>query len=845
MDFTSNNTLNIAFLNLHGQTGFSVTKQKQVEDFIRRNCLDILHCQEINIDEESFSQCSYITSNFFIISNNAQNKFGTASIINNTFTVENIKMDTIGRAIFFDIENTTLGNVYLHSGTDSMSRGGREQFCSENIPQLLVNCKENGCWGGDLNCIVNVEDCTNNPNSKKSPSLARLIRNFAQVDSFRSLHPGSQVFSRYYSGANGEIGASRIDRSYHWGNLSVVVAEYLSVAFSDHMSFVVRLSLPGLDKIISPKTRPHFKTSPEVIHDKVFRRRLVEEMVGWQQVKERGLKIMSWWELIVKPGIRRLAINRSKELNKQRRSELNCLLLKQSYFTRELQAGDKNRLGQLKEIKTNIVAWYERESRKIILQSRVDDVQQSEKVRIFHHEQHKKHCKKSSILKLETENGLLEGHDACSAYLEDQIGNLLLHPAVLDPHAQAILLAEITPVFTEADNLNLKKLPGKTEVKEVLFQSNTNAAPGTDGITSLLYKEHWDLLGQSLHQVVTAIHKGENLTCSQRTSLMVFGTKPKKLSSIKPSDKRRISLLNSDFKLVTGLEAARFKQTFTHTLSPVQMVAGNDRRIHHMINKARDCIYAVSKSKLGCAMLDLDFVAAFDNLVFSWVFAVLRAKGVSEPVISRIARIYDNCITIPVVNNIHGRPLNNIRGSLRQGCPGSMGWFGVAIDPLLIFLLKKLSGIPICSLPTLGPCLENGSQPQPVTEVYKVFGYADDIKPAVTTMAEFAVVDQAASLFEKSSGCSLHRDPATGKCKVLPLGRWKNNLQQEDIGLPYLKICDSLSMVGVELTASWQSTRKINNDDLQLRVQKLHWSLEIRQTPPTCLQTLQYQHILS
>ena len=318
MDFTSNNTLNIAFLNLHGQTGFSVTKQKQVEDFIRRNCLDILHCQEINIDEESFSQCSYITSNFFIISNNAQNKFGTASIVKNTFTVENIKMDTIGRAIFFDIENTTLGNVYLHSGTDSMSRGGREQFCSENIPQLLVNCKENGCWGGDLNCIVNVEDCTNNPNSKKSPSLARLIRNFAQVDSFRSLHPGSQVFSRYYSGANGEIGASRIDRSYHWGNLSVVVAEYLSVAFSDHMSFVVRLSLPGLDKIISPKTRPHFKTSPEVIHDKAFRRRLMEEMVGWQQVKDRGLNIMSWWELIVKPGIRSTVRNLRYILRRRR-----------------------------------------------------------------------------------------------------------------------------------------------------------------------------------------------------------------------------------------------------------------------------------------------------------------------------------------------------------------------------------------------------------------------------------------------------------------------------------------------------------------------------------------------
>ena len=43
---------------------------------------------------------------------------------------------------------------------------------------------------------------------------------------------------------------------------------------------------------------------------------------------------------------------------------------------------------------------------------------------------------------------------------------------------------------------------------------------------------------------------------------------------------------------------------------------------------------------------------------------------------------------------------------------------------------------------------------------------------------------------------------------ALPLGRWRNSLQQEDIPFQHLKLSDSLSMVGVELTASWQSTRK-------------------------------------
>ena len=157
-----------------------------------------------------------------------------------------------------------------------------------------------------------------------------------------------------------------------------------------------------------------------------------------------------------------------------------------------------SRLAQLKHVQSEIQEWYEAESRKVVLQSRVDDVQQSEKIRIFHHEQHVKHCKKSAILKLETEEGLIVGHEACSDYLVGQVFKLLSEPAELDVCAQNILLSEVTPVFTEDDNKALEELPDKDEVREVLFKSNLNAAPGTDGITSLLYKEHWDLLGDPL-----------------------------------------------------------------------------------------------------------------------------------------------------------------------------------------------------------------------------------------------------------------------------------------------------------------------------------------------------------
>ena len=148
------------------------------------------------------------------------------------------------------------------------------------------------------------------------------------------------------------------------------------------------------------------------------------------------------------------------------------------------------------------------------------------------------------------------------------------------------MLQEVDKVFTEQDNVKLLTLPTAQDVKKVISKSNLYAAPGTDGIPSLLYSKCWDVMGGALTEVIQEIHGGGAPTKSMRTCLMVFGSKPKKMKSLKPGDKRRISLLNSDFKALTGLEATMFGDTATHTLSPVQLVAGSNRRIHHGINLA-------------------------------------------------------------------------------------------------------------------------------------------------------------------------------------------------------------------------------------------------------------------
>ena len=79
-------------------------------------------------------------------------------------------------------------------------------------------------------------------------------------------------------------------------------------------------------------------------------------------------------------------------------------------------------------------------------------------------------------------------------------------------------------------------------------------------------------MGKALTEVAKAVFEGQKPTNSQRTSMMLYTTKPR---STYPKDKRRISMLNSNIKILTGIEKVRHSTVVTHTQ---QLAAGDDRR---------------------------------------------------------------------------------------------------------------------------------------------------------------------------------------------------------------------------------------------------------------------------
>ena len=120
-------------------------------------------------------------------------------------------------------------------------------------------------------------------------------------------------------------------------------ADYIGVPFSDHQSLVVKLQFPAhFSKLLSPKSRPLFKANPAVVKDLEFQRRLRYQFDAWLQIRD-NTGFMVWWEYVVKPGVKRLLLQRGKEMKKERRGRLNLLLIRQSYLVKKLHSGYHNK----------------------------------------------------------------------------------------------------------------------------------------------------------------------------------------------------------------------------------------------------------------------------------------------------------------------------------------------------------------------------------------------------------------------------------------------------------------------------------------------------------------------
>merc|ERR1711873_159412 len=120
-----------------------------------------------------------------------------------------------------------------------------------------------------------------------------------------------------------------------------------------------------------------------------------------------------------------------------------------------------------------------------------------------------------------------------------------------------------------------------------------------------------------------------SLPGSMRNSFLVFSPKINKEQSTRIKDKRKLSLLQTDFKVLTGILAGRLRKTEKHTISRHQFASGS-KRISEAVCLTRDAIESVKPSQKVC-LFETDYISAYDLMSIDWILKVLLKQAAQSP----------------------------------------------------------------------------------------------------------------------------------------------------------------------------------------------------------------------
>ncbi|KAF4615476.1 hypothetical protein D9613_003370 [Agrocybe pediades] len=148
---------------------------------------------------------------------------------------------------------------------------------------------------------------------------------------------------------------------------------------------------------------------------------------------------------------------------------------------------------------------------------------------------------------------------------------------------------------------------------------------------------------------------------------------------------RPLTMLNTDYKLMTKVYATRLSSVATTVLHENQAGFVKGRQITDQTRLIETMIdYAATTGKNGL-IVGLDQEKAYDKIAHDYLWKALHKFGIPQEMINTIRSLYEKADTRVMVNGFLSDTYNIVRG-VRQGDPLSCLLFDIAIEPLAIML---------------------------------------------------------------------------------------------------------------------------------------------------------------
>lgn len=305
--------------------------------------------------------------------------------------------------------------------------------------------------------------------------------------------------------------------------------------------------------------------------------------------------------------------------------------------------------------------------------------------------------------------------------------------------------------LTNTESNNLNKPITMTELEYAVTESNTQSAPGVDGIPYGVYKSLFPQIKHILLKEFNQILSSGEIPFNYRTIKFTLIPKPNK-DVQKVENYRPIALINTNLKLFSSIINTRLLPFLQKIIGPNQVGFIPERSSFSNITIFGDLLSSlispqdkphVNHSTNHRIML-ADFEKAFDQISHLYLKILLRKLNFGK-MTETIHAILTKALGTICLNNITG-PSFPLRNGTLQGNPLSPTIFALALEPFLRAIQRLNKGF----------SYNHKIQPNIIPRV-KYLAYADDVTLFLRDHNDFKNTMKIIQAFEQVSGSKLNK----------------------------------------------------------------------------------------
>lgn len=317
------------------------------------------------------------------------------------------------------------------------------------------------------------------------------------------------------------------------------------------------------------------------------------------------------------------------------------------------------------------------------------------------------------------------------------------------------LINNINCKISSDEKKSCEKHPTETEIHKAVTSLKHNKSPGSDGILGEFYQIYWNIIKIELKQVLTDIFLSKEMSTSQYRGIITLQYKQGEREDL--ANWRPITLLNTDYKIITKILTGRLKPILPNIIHSDQRGFIKDRNIEESIRLLSDVIEYTDKENKGGAIIFLDQQKAFDRVEWGWLETCLDKFGFGKNMIEWIQMTYKYSKSCVLTNGYLSKFFSLSR-SVKQGCPIAPLLYIIQAEALACSIRNSNSIIGI-NLPVV-----NNTPIQ-----VKISMFADDSQLFVSQENSLPIIFDYLSKYEKASGAKVNMK----KTKGLYIGTWK------------------------------------------------------------------------